>query len=249
MPPPEVLLAFAIVAVYLFDSALFLSIGEVVVTTGRGVLRGVSFGSGFELGGRRPYLPNPLAPFRPEFRVQWDLTDAPTAEIDAVSSQMQQHLQAIRPIGWLATLSGLLIVIAAPLALLLGEQLAFLLAVAGSALVTLAGCALVIQRRSKLGIGAIQLLAQVFIAVICLPCSANLARAVTLQRRWTLAASDLPLLALDQAGSANARRRVVAALTAAKRYVDEGSQPFQVIDRQLHKLEATEVLGLAAGDS
>ena len=37
-------------------------------------------------------------------------------------------------------------------------------------------------------------------ALVCLPCAANLARAVSTHRRWTLAASDLPALGFDANG-------------------------------------------------
>ena len=52
----EALLALGLIAVYLLDSMHFLRIGEAVVVTGGARLSRLSFGSGFEFGGRRPFL-------------------------------------------------------------------------------------------------------------------------------------------------------------------------------------------------
>src|SRR2546430_10003384 len=83
---PEWLLAAGLVAIYLFDSVQFLQIGEAVVSTRRASLRRLSFGSSFELGGRRPYLPNPLTPWWPELLVDW--TDRKSTRLNSSHSQI-----------------------------------------------------------------------------------------------------------------------------------------------------------------
>jgi len=234
--PTEFLLAVALVAVYLLDSTHFLRVGETLVLARARALNGLSFGGSFELGGRRPYLPNPLLPFRLEFRISWDISGGTTDDAHTVGEQMRKHLTAVRPVGWVATLCAIPIVLIAPLALVLHEELMFLGAVAASVLCAACGCLIVVLRRKDLGLSGWQVCSAVFVALVCLPCSPNLARAVTLQRKWNVAARDLPQLGFDASHSEILHRQIVAALSNAKRYVAEESTEFKVIDEQLRQL-------------
>src|SRR5215472_6835970 len=101
--PPEWLLAAALLGIYLLDSVHFMRVGEAVVSTRDASLTGLSFGSSFELGGRRPYLPNPLTPWRPELRIDWSASSrGPTPE--QATAEMRQHLRVVRPVARLAGL-------------------------------------------------------------------------------------------------------------------------------------------------
>jgi hypothetical protein len=234
--PTETLLALALVAVYLFDSAYFLRVGETLVLSHGGALSGLSFGGSFELGGRRPFLPNPLLPFRVDFRVSWGISGGPTADARGVGEQMRQHLMALRPVSCVATVCLIPIVLIAPIALAFHEEVIFLGAVAASVLSAACGCVVVVLRRKALGLTGWQVCSVVFVALICLPCSPNLARAVTLQRKWNLAARDLPQLGFDSSASEKIHRQIVTALSSAKRYVPEESAEFKAIDEQLRQL-------------
>src|SRR5207248_4918101 len=100
---PETLLALALVAVYVADSAHFLAIGEALIRTRSGRIAGLSFGWPFELAGRRPFIPNPLTPFWPELRLVWTPSSAGGAgPAEAVSAEMRAHLAAVRPVAWIA---------------------------------------------------------------------------------------------------------------------------------------------------
>ncbi len=232
----EVLLAIALVAVYLFDSTHFLRIGETLVLTRRQALTGLSFGGSFELGGRRPYLPNPVTPFRPEFRVAWDISGGTTDDAPDVGDDMRRHLLAVRPVGWTATLGAVPIVGVAPLALALGQQVVFLGAVVAAFLIAACSCVLLALRKKDLGLSAWQVCSLAFVALICLPCSANLARAATLQRKWTLTARDLARLGFEPHGASTIHSQILAALSNAKRYVAEESTEFKVIVEQIRQL-------------
>ncbi len=238
MPSAEGLLAVALVAVYVIDSTHFLRIGEALVRTRRQTLDALSFGWSFELGGRRPYIPNPLTPFRPDFRIEWDTAGEATVDARRGCQEMRRHLEIIRPLGWLAPACAIPIVLVAPVALAMGEQIVFLAAAATGWLGAFAGCTFVVLRKRALGLSAWQVCSLVFVALVCLPCSGNLARAVTLQHRWTFAARDLPLLGSDARSSAEIRHQALVALMSAKRYVAEESQEFRVIDEQIRQLEA-----------
>ena len=126
------LLAIGLVAVYLLDSMHFLRIGEALVLARGSRLAGLSFGGSFELGGRRPYLPNPLTPCRVEFRLSWDTSGGATDDARLVGEEMRKHLRAVRTVGWTGTVCGIAIVLLAPLGLALGQEPMFLAAVAVS---------------------------------------------------------------------------------------------------------------------
>src|SRR5262252_2248647 len=162
MPLPlETLLAAGLIAVYLVDSASFLALGEAVIVTRAGTLRHLASGSALELGGRRPFRPNPLAP--------------------------------------LVGACALLIVIAAPLALTLAAPRVFLVCALLCYLCAALAGTLIVMRRVALGLTLLQALALAVIGVVCLPCSANLARAAGARRRWLLAASEIPALGFGTA--------------------------------------------------
>src|SRR4029077_4232687 len=113
-------------------------------------LSGLAFGGSFELGGRRPFLPNPLLPSRLAFRVSWDISGGAIDDAHAVGEQMRKHLTAVRPVGWVAAVCVIPIVLVAPVALALHEELIFLAAVAASVLSASCGCVIVALRRKDL---------------------------------------------------------------------------------------------------
>lgn len=235
----DVLLALGLVAVYLVDSMHFLSIGDAVLTTRGGRVNGVAFGSPFELAGRRLFLSNPLTPFRPDFRVEWDTSRGTVSAPADVAQTVTCHLDAVRVLGPLMGACALLIVLAAPIALALGFQLIFLAVVALGWLVSIAACCFVIARRSVLGLTAGQTASAVFVALICLPCSPNLMRAVSRRRAWRVNAKDLPELGFEPAIIEGVRAQVRGALLNAQRFVTEEGTERKVIDEQLRALGET----------
>jgi hypothetical protein len=235
---PEWLLAFALVAVYLFDSAHFLCIGEAVISTRSGALRRLSFGSSFELGGRRPYLPNPLTPCWPELRVEWDTSGRDLAAPKQVITEMQQHLRAAQPIGWFATGCTGLIVIVAPLALVTGYERVFIASALLCVVCAVPACVLVLRRRRELGHSGWQAVSLIVVALVCLPCSGNLARAVSIKRRWTLPASELPSLGFDTNRIARIETELREMLARAQRLFSEDSVEYILVSAQLKLLEA-----------
>jgi hypothetical protein len=84
-----------------------------VITTQHQSLKCLSFGWPFELGGRRPFLPNLLTPFWPELRVEWSRSGGTVCEPRQVAADMVRHLRAVRPIGLIATGCASLIVLVA----------------------------------------------------------------------------------------------------------------------------------------
>lgn len=231
---PEWLLGFALIAIYLFDSVHFLRLGEAVVITAHGSLRGLSFGSSMELGGRRPYLPNPLTPGWPELRVDWS-TATQSSTTQQAGSEMKQRLRAVRPIGWLACTCAGLIVLVAPSALFAGQQQAFVISVLLCVVCAALAGTLIVLRRSQLGLSLGQAAAVCVVALVCLPCSGNLARAVAIRQCWTLRASEL--LRLDLAKSSALKDQVRDMLTRVQRLCVEESREYRSIAAELQRLE------------
>jgi hypothetical protein len=236
---PEWLLAAALVGIYMLDSMHFLAVGEAVVSTRGGSLGELSFGSSFELGGRRPYLPNPLTAWRPDLRVDWT-TSARGPGAGQAATEMRQHLRLVQPIARLASVCAALIAVAAPLTLLAGYQGIFAASVLTCLLCALAGCALLVRRRESLGLSLRQALSLSVVALICLPCSGNLGRAAAIQRRWVLQASHLPDLGFDATGRAVSEARLKDMLARARRLCAEDSAEYQSLTAELRQLEATD---------
>ena len=234
----EALLALALVAVYVIDSAHFLCIGEALIRTRAGRPRALSFGWPFELAGRRPFIPNPLTPFWPELRVQWTTAShGGTGAVEAVPLQMRAHLAAVRPIAWIASACAVLIVLVAPLALSLGQEQLFVAAALLTLALSAAACTLVAWRRRELGLAGLPLYSTILVALVCLPCAANLGRAVAAQRRWSVAAAELPALGFDGIHVAAMRARVREALAAARRLLADDSAAYSALSEQLRLLE------------
>jgi hypothetical protein len=230
---PEWLLAVALVAVYLADSMQFLRIGEAVLATKNGAPSRLSFGSSLELGGRRPYLPNPLTPGWPALRVDW-LSSA-TLPVPQVAEEMRRQLHAVRPIGWCATVCAALIILVAPVALVTGHQEVFVPAVLLCVAGVLAAGALLIVGRNTLALSLSQAMAIAAIALVCLPCSGNLARAACLHRRWQVRASDLA--ALSDEGRDAFEMRVRDMLHRARDLCAEGSAEYVSVVAELQRME------------
>jgi hypothetical protein len=233
---PETLLALGLIVVYLFDSMHFLRIGEAVVATRRARLRAISFGSGFEFGGRRPFLPNPLTPFWPELRLDW-VNGASGAEAACnCSDEMRNRASALHWVGVFSGACTALIVIGAPLALFAGAQWVFIVCVALCLVCELAAAGLLLRARKRLDLGFGEWLSMALIGLICLPCAGNLARAAAKARCWTLPAYRMAHLELTDFAAEALRTQVREALLRARRFVDEESPEFHGLSEQLRLL-------------
>jgi hypothetical protein len=233
---PQPLLALALVGVYLLDSIHWLRLGEAVVITRAGCLRRLSLGSDFELGGRRPFLPNPFTPFWPELRADWVNADT-SADAAASARAMSERAQVLGLLGVLSGICAGAIVIGAPLALALAHEPAFLVCVLVCVIASLASAAVLYRRRGVLGLGFGQWLLLALVALLCLPCSANLARAAAKTHIWTLPAYQIARLELTGMPAAQTREQMREALRAAQRYLGEESAEFQGLSEQLRLLE------------
>lgn len=233
---PETLLALGLIAVYLLDSMSFLRIGEAVVVTRGGRLFGLSFGSGFELGGRRPFLPNPLTPFWPEIRMDWVNVAARTGDVQTTAEQMHARAEALKWVGIFSGACAASIVVGAPIALFLGAPLVFVACVVLCLICELTAAGLLLRARKRLGLGLGQWLSLSLIGLVCLPCAANMARAAAKARSWELPAYQAAELQLAGLESGALRAHIREAVLRARRFVNEESPEFHGLSEQLRLL-------------
>lgn len=237
LPYTRQILALALIGLYLVDSVHWLSLGEAVVITRRGALRRISCGAAFELGGRRPWLPNPFTPFWPELRVLW-LTRPASATDPAESAQhMRTRAASLALTGIFCAVCAAAIVLGAPLALLAGREDVFLILAALALVSALTASGFLYVRREVLGLTRTQWLSLSFTAIACLPLSANLARAVARSSRWTLSAHDLAALELTDSDAQQTRALLLPVMRAAQRYLPEDSAVAAALAEQLRQLE------------
>jgi len=233
----EVLLGLGLVGVYLLDSAQFLAIGDAVLLTRRERLRQVSFGWSFELAGRRPYIPNPLTPFWPELRIQWTSGSPGSTRPEVATAEMQALVTATKPTNRLAALAGLFIVLIAPVALAVGSEALFVVSAGTAFVLALAACCMLSIHRKVMGLSWPQVIGMSLVALLCLPCAANLGRAVSRHRCWTLVASDIPALGFNVSEGDQIQYRVSAFLSQVRRLFPEDTAEYGALTRQINLLE------------
>jgi hypothetical protein len=241
MVPLEAVLALALVGVYLLDSCHLLSIGDAVLVTRCERLRQVTFGWSFELAGRRPFLPNPLTPFWPELRIQWTSGSLSNTKPDVATSEMLAFLRSTKLINRLAALAGVFIVLIAPVVLTLGSEVLFLASAGVSFILAVAACSMLSVRRKAVGLDWPQVISMSLVALVCLPCVANLGRAISRRHCWTVAASDIPALGFDVSEEDRISQRVSAFLAQVRRLFPEDTSEYGALTSQIKLLEGHDV--------
>lgn len=170
----SVLMACA-VGLYLVDSALLLYFNEGVVSPkGRdGWI--VRFGSTLRLRGRELFIPSPLAPHRPLFRLAWNPEGGGAG--DPTWTSRRAALSPLAPLVWGMALA---VFVLLPLGLFtrLGDAM-LLAAVALLYLSIVAALGWLALARRRLGIAGKRLTALAFEALVCSPLAINLVRKVS----------------------------------------------------------------------
>jgi hypothetical protein len=176
------LLLGGVVALYLYDSALLLYHNEIVVI---GECRGyrVSAGSGFELGGRHVFLPQPFCPHQSLFRLSWPQQGVLPDGAQAIRMRrVRVALAMLAPWTWLLFL---LFVAGLPYALFVSGHIEVLLAwIATVYGVILATLALVYRLRKALNLSGRAVAAIALDALLCAPFALNIIRKIGLRQHF-----------------------------------------------------------------
>jgi hypothetical protein len=195
------LLLGGVIAFYLYDSALLLYHNEIVlIGVGRGYR--VSAGSGFELGGRHVFLPQPWLPHQTLFRVSWPQQGVYAGNMQGIRfNRVRIALTVISP--WTLLLL-LLFVAGLPYVLFVSGRVETLLAwivavyaVIGMTLVQ------VYRYRRALNLAPRAVAAIAFDALLCAPFALNIVRKIGLRQHFELdlrmvARSVLPVAAIHE---------------------------------------------------
>lgn len=160
------------IGLYLYDSALLLYGNEGVVTTQGGSGWRVAFGSAIELRGKALFVPAPLFPHRPVFRLAWNFAGAGGG--DPGWTARRALLAPLAPAIWVMA-AALFVLLPLGLFTRLGESmlLAALALLYGGVIGALAWLAF---RRARLDLAPRRLAQLAFEALLCPPFALNLVR-------------------------------------------------------------------------
>lgn len=177
MTAVEFWLPIGAIAFYLYDSAQLLWHNELLFV--RSARRWRAEGpTTISLSGRRVYLPNPLLPQQPGFRIHWSIEE----ERVAADAPSDEFLRALRPIGFVTLLMVAMLVALPLVSWTLGTSLALLLLFAGYYLCVLVALAFVLWRRKALQLSGGACASLIFDSLACAPFAANLVRKIALRR-------------------------------------------------------------------
>lgn len=176
MTPVELWLPVGAIAFYLYDSAQLLWHNEMFFVRAAGCWRAEG-PMNISWLGRRLYLPNPLLPQRPGFKVHWNLTD----ERPTPAALPGDFLRALRPIGLLAMLLSWLLLLLPLVSWTLGAGLAMLLLFAVYYGLVLLALAFMLFRRAALRLSGPACASLAFDALACAPFAINLVRKIALR--------------------------------------------------------------------
>ncbi len=176
------MLVLGISGFYLFDSAMLLYANELVFVKQDGEWTFGRPGSGWEMLRKFIYLPNPLTPDYPLFRVCWVISSAPNEHQEDMEA-LQQFLNILSPLRYMTFSLFVLLLIGLPVVVLgFGTGLVLLLLLGVIYCVISVMLALIYRQREKLGLSVKSFAKLAFDSFACAPFALNLVRKITLRR-------------------------------------------------------------------
>ena len=174
---PELLLMAVAAGLYVYDSALLLYSNEGILTLKGARDWRVSFGSNqIRLMGKEVFVPNPLFPHRPQFRLLWDTQRKP-GKIDAGWEARRALFKPLLPMTWGMTLA-LFVLLPLGFFTRLGEPM-LIAAIGVLYLNIIAVLVLLGIRRSRYGLSGKRFVVLAFESLVCSPLALNLVRKVS----------------------------------------------------------------------
>lgn len=237
----EFLLVAGVVAFYLQDSMLLLHFDEVVLVRGSGGWS-ASVGADAQVGGRHPFLPNPLMPGRPVFRAGWLTGGADAAA--GYWDELGGFVDVLDGFGPGCRLVWLLLLVALPALLFAYPHPMALLALLGLVYATIAGLGLRLWRhRRALGLDGRGVAAMAFEVSCCPPYAINLVRRLSLRRGLHADAITAGRRLLDAEQARVLRGRIASRIEMAQAFHDgagpddDGSGRAGKLERARRRLE------------
>jgi hypothetical protein len=133
----EIMLVLGVVGFYIFDSAMLLYSNELAYVQMKGRWSFVYPESHWQIFGKNPYIPNPLSPDSPLFRVYWTVSRSSEQQED--HEALQRFLGALNPLRHFTILLFALLIVGLPIVLSrFGTGLGFLILL-GFVYITISG--------------------------------------------------------------------------------------------------------------
>lgn len=209
----------AAAGLYLYDSALLLYHDEGVVSTVGRTRWTVRFGSGYQIRGRYLFIPSPLMPHRPIFRLVWNPETGAAA--DRRWTERRTLFEPLIPLVWSMLVS---IFVLVPLGLFFRLGDAMLLgAVALLYLNILALLAWIARKRASFGLTRRRFAALAFEALICSPFALNLVRKISAEMPVDENLADAARRLQKADDWEASRRQILARIEEELDFEDEGS--------------------------
>lgn len=232
----ELALMACAIGLYLYDSAFLLYYNEAVVSPKGRDGWSVSFGSTMHFRGKELFIPFPLTPHRPLFRLTWNL-DQPRRACDPGWTSRRAALRPLVPLVWGMALA---VFVLLPLGLFsrLGDGM-LLAAIALLYLNIVAALGWLALERGRLGIAGKRLAALAFEALVCSPFAINLIRKVSAEMPVQEDLVDAALRLQAPEDWDRTRKQLVARIEEELEAEDEGSARASFLrKRRQHLLEA-----------
>ena len=209
MPSFETLLPLGAIAFYLFDSSLLLY-GNEVAAQRLGKHWTVSGGWNLMFGGRRVYLPNPLAPHALLVRAQWTVAMTPEpSTLELLGGPFERSLRTLRWV--IVALAALLFTVLPAVSFFYGAGLALLGVFAFAYGLVVAALGVIYFNRAEVGVSRRRFTGLALESLACVPFAINLVRKLSLAR-----AADMSVAALLSTNVDPATRRQTAQLVCAR---------------------------------
>ncbi|WP_233840767.1 hypothetical protein [Dyella sp. 2HG41-7] len=225
-----------VVALYLYDSALLLFHNEIVLV-GKRRGYGVSAGSSLVLAGRHVFLPSPLCPHQPLFRMSWSERGQPVEGGKPLRiARVRIALSAMSYWMWLLLT---LFVVGLPYVLLVSHDPKLLLAWIASVYTVIVAILMQVYRyRKALNLTRRAVAAVALDALLCAPFALNIVRKIGLRQSLNIdlrvaATSLLPEAAVKQL-AAVLRQRIEISLG----FIEPGDAQFLALSAYLNDFEA-----------
>lgn len=232
----EILLMVGVIGIYIFDSSLLLYVNEGIVSPKRRGDWDVSFGSGrFRIAGKEIFVPNPVTPHLPLYRLQWHILESESVA-DGAWGERQSMFAPLAPPIWGMMLA---LFIFLPLGLFSKYGEPMLLA----AILLLYACIvsaliLVGARRTKFGLTNRRFFALAFESLICSPLALNITRKISRE----LAIADDLVIAMRRMQSAEqwsvSRTGILARVDEEMEAEDDGSERMNLLKHYRDSLVA-----------
>jgi len=168
-----------IVAFYLYDATILLYADELVAWPRRRAWS-ASVGNELQWRGRFAFLPNPLTPWRPLLRLQWERPPGDRAPVQL--GEVHDLVRALKPLRAAVAVMAFLLAVLLPLVLFGWRRWEALLLLLG-AVYLLSSCMVVytLRARAALGLDRRALLSLAVDTLACPPFALNLVRKISLR--------------------------------------------------------------------